>query len=212
MAQTPHKTDPKATQSTPNASQSDTLALKTAQVVRQSSPGQMLNTSEPPEGMSTKKRRKAGRPTKYKSLYCQQIIEFFNRPHTYESEITHTNKKGESWISYQTRANPVPLMCDFAQYIGTTVQTLNTWTKQHSDFLEATTHAQDLQLRHLATITGLGLYNANWSIFMAKNISQWRDKKDVEHSGSVGFEGLLDGLAGKAQQARQDREQVSRLN
>jgi hypothetical protein len=183
------KTRNKTPQTSTNCSQADTRALQatpfkpSSQVVKESNHNQMLNTSDAPSNMPMK--RKRGKPTKYRPIYCQQIITFFNRNHTYESEVTHTNKKGESWTSYQTKANPVPLMCDFALYLDTDVATLHRWTKQHEDYRKASTHAQDLQLRHLATVTGLGLYNANWSVFMAKNISKWRDKKDIEHSGQV---------------------------
>jgi hypothetical protein len=103
-------------------------------------------------------------------------------------------------------------MIDFAEYIGVHTDTLKDWTRNFDEFFRAYSHAQELQLAHLATITGLGLYNSNWSVFMAKNISTWRDKRDVEHSGDVGITGLLDGLSGKAAEARANREQVSRLN
>jgi hypothetical protein len=209
--QEPKTTDAQARQETPNSTTKQTLELKTSQIVQQNNNTRMLNTYDAPDNMSTKKARK-GRPTKYKAIYCQQIIEYFNREHTYEAEVTHTNRKGESWTSYQTKANPVPLMCDFAQFIGTTVQTLNAWTKQFPEFLEATTHAQDLQLRHLATITGLGLYNANWSVFMAKNISSWRDKKDIEHSGQVDSSIFVSKMVAKSVQAEADEHAISRLN
>jgi hypothetical protein len=209
------KTRNKATQTTPNASQQATRELQAteykpaSQVVKQRNQTNMLNTSDAPDGMTVKSRRKVGRPSKYKPIYCIQIIEFFNRPHTYESEVTHTNKKGESWTSYETKANPVPLMCDFAQYLGTTVETLWAWTKQHSEFLKASTHAQDLQLRHLATVTGLGLYNANWSVFMAKNISKWRDKKDIEHSGQVDSTLFINKMLDKSEDAIANKSRIT---
>ena len=209
MAKTPHKSDPKTLLSTPNTSCADTIALKTAQIVRQNNYSQMLNTGDAPANMPQKSRKKFGRPTKYKSQYCFDIIAFFDRPHTYEGETVHTNRKGESWVQYQTKANPVPLMCDFAQFLGTTVKTLFDWVKQFEEFRKATTHAQDLQLRHLATVTGLGLYNANWSVFMAKNISSWRDKKEIEHTGGVGIDLFIDNMINKAEEATQDFSRIA---
>jgi hypothetical protein len=172
-----------------------------------------LATKDAPADMPKKSRKKFGRPTKYKPIYCHQIIKFFSREHTYEAEVTHTNRKGESWTSYQTKANPVPLMIDFAQWLGVDISTLWLWTKKHSDFSKATTHAQELQLQHLATVAGLGLYNANWAVFMAKNISEWRDKKDIEHSGTIDSNLFIDSMVGKAEEAERDYEDVkSRLN
>ena len=170
-----------------------------------------LSTRQPPENMpdiKSRAKKKMGRPTKYKPIYCEAIISFFNREHTYEAKVTHTNRKGESWTSYETRANPVPLMIDFADYIGVHTDTLKDWSNNFEDFLRAYSHAQEAQLRHLATVTGLGLYNSNWAVFMAKNISTWRDKKDIEHSGELGFSLLTEGLAGKAEQARRERASV----
>jgi hypothetical protein len=185
-----------------------------SKVIKSTNHSSYLSTREAPEDMPdlASRKKKTGRPTKYKPIYCQAIIKFFDREHTYEAQVTHTNRKGESWTSYQTRANPVPLMIDFAEYLGVFVSTLWRWTKEHSDFCKASSHAQELQLAHLATITGLGLYNSNWSVFMAKNISDWRDKKDIEHSGEVGLSGLIEGLAGKAAEARQDRSRITGLN
>lgn len=171
----------------------------------------MLNTHEAPENMP-QKRRKIGRPSKYKPIYCEQLISFFNREHTFEGSITHTNKKGDTWTSYQTKANPVPLLVDFAQWLGVGTTTLQRWEQQHDAFRVAITHAQDLQLAHLSTVAGMGLYNSNWAVFMAKNISKWRDKKDIEHSGDIGISGLIEGLAGKAEQARQERSRIANHN
>lgn len=171
----------------------------------------MLNTREAPSDMP-QKRRKTGRPSKYKAIYCEQLISFFNREHTFEGKTTHTNKKGDTWTQYQTKANPVPLLVDFAQWLGVGTTTLQRWEEQHEAFRVAITHAQELQLAHLATVTGMGLYNSNWAVFMAKNISKWRDKKDIEHSGNMGITGLVEGLAGKAEEARAERSRIAQHN
>ena len=106
----------------------------------------------------------------------------------------------------------MPLLQGFAFTIGTTVKTLWEWKELYPDFRKAYSHAQALQLEHLATVTGLGLYNSNWAVFMAKNITEWRDKRDVEHSGDLGFGALLEGLSGKAEQARAERSRIANNN
>ena len=156
---------------------------------------------------------KTGRPTKYRRKYCQTIIEYFTRDFTYEKEVTHTNTKGMTWSKFEVCANPVPLMCEFAHHIKTTITTLQNWEKNQPEFLVAVTHAQQLQLAHLNHVTGLGLYNSNWAVFMAKNISQWRDKKDVEISGTLDSTVFLEAMVDKAEIAERDERQVlSRLN
>jgi len=92
------------------------------------------------------------------------------------------------------------------------MNTIRDWRTNFADFSRACTHAQAKQMDHLATVTGLGLYNSNWAVFMAKNVSDWRDKREIEHSGDVGISGLIEGLAGKAQEARQDRDRIRALN
>ena len=47
---------------------------------------------------------------------------------------------------------------------------------------------------------------------MAKNVSDWRDKRELEHSGDLGFGKLLEGLADKAATARADRVDVAARN
>ena len=181
------------------------------QTVSEATGERLLSTHEAPSNMPIK--RKRGQPTKYKSIYCQQIIAFFDRDHTYEGETTHTNKKGETWTAYSTKANPVPLMCSFARYLGVDITTLNEWCKVHSDYSKASTHAQELQLEHLNTVSGMGLYNSNWAVFMAKNISSWRDKKDIEHSGTIDSTLFVEAMIDKSDEAEaNERNVLGRLN
>lgn len=170
----------------------------------------MLNTHEAPDNMPIK--RKRGRPTKYKAIFCEQIISFFHRDHTFESKTSHTNKKGETWTSYETKANPVPLMCSFSEYLNVTVSTLFEWEQKHANFSKAISRAQELQLEHLAAVTGMGLYNSNWAVFMAKNISKWRDKKDIEHSGKVDSSIFINDMARKAAEAERDEADIFARN
>jgi len=161
---------------------------------------------------SVSRKGMGGRPTKYKPKYCKFIAEYFDRDHTEEYTETHTNRKGETWSASKLRAVPVPTFDGFAAYLGIGITTLKSWKNRFTEFKAAYSHAQALQLEHLATVTGLGLYNSNWAVFMAKNVSDWRDKRDVEHSGDLGFGKLLEGLADKAASARSDRAAVTGMN
>ena len=157
-------------------------------------------------------KRAFGRPSKYKTKYCQEIVAYFDREHITEYEETHTNRKGETWTCTKQRANPVPTLQGFSANIFISVVTLWDWKNKFTDFAKAYSHAQALQMDHLATVTGLGLYNSNWAVFMAKNVSDWRDKRELEHSGDLGFGKLLEGLAAKSEQAKTDRVDVARMN
>ena len=162
---------------------------------------------------SVSRKGMGGQPSKYRKKYCLEIIDYFNQEHTYEREVVHTNTKGMTWTKHELCANHVRLMCEFAHSIGTNTTTLQNWEKAHIEFLVATTHAQQLQLAHLNHVTGLGLYNSNWAVFVAKNISNWRDKKEIEHSGTLDSKIFVEAMIDKAEEAEADERSVlSRLN
>jgi hypothetical protein len=122
---------------------------------------------------------KQGRPTSYNPKYCKEIIEFFEQDRSRDVEKTHTNRKGDTWTSYEEVANPLPFYQDFAKQIGVTHQTLINWTKKHPEFFEAYKAAKQLQESFLINNALLGLFNSSFSIFTAKNILGWRDVKDI---------------------------------
>ena len=193
MVQNPQQSDtncPKA------ATKPYESALKTTQTIKSSKPNYKYN------------KRAFGRPSKYRPKYCQLITEYFTREHTHEYEETHTNRKGETWSCLKLRANPVPTLQGFAAAVCVDISTLKDWSNNFKDFSRAYSHAQALQLDHLATVTGLGLYNSNWAVFMAKNVSEWRDKKDIEHSGGLGLNLFIDKMIDNAGAAERDRASV----
>jgi hypothetical protein len=157
--------------------------------------------------------RAFGRPSKYRPKYCQMITEYFDREHTIEVEETHTNRKGETWSCYKLRANAVPTLYGFSASIFVPVKTLWQWKDKFQDFGNAYSHAQALQLDHLNAVTGLGLYNANWAVFMAKNVSSWRDKKELEHSGTLDSNIFIEAMIDKSDSALKDEQDImGRLN
>jgi hypothetical protein len=160
----------------------------------------------------TYNKRAFGRPSKYRPKYCKLILDYFTREHTQEYTETHTNRKGETWECSKLRAVPVPTFEGFCGLIGIDMNTLRDWKTNFPDFSRACSHAQAKQIDHLATVTGLGLYNSNWAVFMAKNVSDWRDRREIEHSGDVGISGLIEGLSDKAAEARAERSRIAGHN
>lgn len=107
----------------------------------------------------------AGRPTKYKPEYCEQVIPFMSQ-------------------GYSTKA--------FAGHIGVSLATVYNWMESEPEFLEAIKGGQaasalwwEETLRNNAK-TGEG--SAASAIFGVKNRSQeeWKDKHEVDHSNSDG--------------------------
>lgn len=123
---------------------------------------------------------KGGRPSKYDTKYCEEIITFFDQEPYEDKELTHFGKNGEvSWVDYKRMANKLPTLRSFAKHIGVNVDTVYEWIKVHQEFSEAFTHAKDLQKWFLIENGLNGCYNPAFAIFTAKNITDMRDKQEV---------------------------------
>lgn len=136
----------------------------------------------------------AGRPTKYKEEYCEQIIEFFNREPFEYVEIEQENEDGDmvKTIALDKFQNPIrvpsplPTKERFAFSIGVHRETLLNWEKEHDEFFDAIKKAEDLQKDILIQNGLVQAYDKTFAIFVAKNVTDMADKKAVEHSGTVG--------------------------
>src|SRR5438105_2307280 len=140
-----------------------------------------------------------GRPTKYKPEYCEEIIKFFSvEPYRKEvtAEIKGYGKAGNQNFEkteYKLVANPLPTLAKFARKIGVNKDTVIEWTKVHEEFSDAYNVAKDLQKDFLVDNGLAGLYPPASFIFTAKNITDMRDKQEVENNVHLtGFEKLND--------------------
>lgn len=122
----------------------------------------------------------AGRPSKYKKEYCKKMFEFFDISHTFDKEIVSYDKDGNEKVSYIEKPNILPTFEKFAVSIGVCVDTLNEWTKVHEEFSEAYKKCKNLQKDMLNDLAMRGFYNPTYTIFVAKNITDMRDKQEIE--------------------------------
>ncbi len=152
--------------------------------------------------MASQKERKAknssrGRPSKYKPEYCQQIIKFFSEKPYREVEVTYTYKNGDTKTVYEDKANDPPFFSAFARKIDVNTDTLVEWEKKHRDFSAAYKKAKELQ-KEFIVINGLkGTYQTAFACFTMKNLTEWRNKEEVEHSLDDGTRRLLAGALDK---------------
>jgi hypothetical protein len=121
-----------------------------------------------------------GRPTDYKPEFCEAIIEWFDIEPNREIEINH-QKAGETvWIDTKIVANKLPKFHEFAKSISVTSQTLLNWCDSHTEFFESYTRAKELQ-KYFLIENGLnGCYNPAFAIFVSKNITDMKDKQELE--------------------------------
>ncbi len=129
----------------------------------------------------------AGRPTKYDPKYCDEILEYFDIEAYREVDVLTTDKKtGREYINSELRANDLPFFSGFARKIGVNGDTLVEWSHVYPEFSAAYKEAKELQTQILATNALQGLYNPSFAIFTAKNISGWRDQKEMALTGKDG--------------------------
>lgn len=126
-----------------------------------------------------------GRPSKYKSEYCDKILEFFNINHTKILFKTKVLKDG-SVLNYDEEvAERLPTFERFAVDVGVHIDTLNEWTKNYEEFSEAYKKCKNLQKDMLNDLGMRGFYNAAYTQFVAKNITDMKDKTEVDSNSIV---------------------------
>jgi len=128
-------------------------------------------------------KQKVGRPSKYKPEYCQAIIDFFSGPKSERIVKSVTTGKNEyEKTEYVTVPCELPTLAKFARKIGVNKDTVIEWTKQHKEFSDAYNDIKDLQKEFLVDNGLAGLYPPASFIFTAKNITDMRDKSEIDHT------------------------------
>lgn len=114
----------------------------------------------------------AGRPSKYDPKYCKMLEDHL--------------AEGLSYESFGVIAD----VCD---------DTLREWEKVHPEFSASKKIGRKKQrvFYEKLGITGakgeIENFNSTAFVWMTKNMLDWRDKSNVEHSGSVTLESLVSG-------------------
>jgi hypothetical protein len=142
-------------------------------------------------------KRERGRPSLYRDEYVDELIQFFDIA-VYSIKTTY-DKEGSEKV--EKVLNPFPTLARFATKVGVTRETLHEWATarlpngelRYPDFAYAYKRAKDYQEALLVEGAIGGMYQANFSIFTAKNVLGWRDKTEQEITGKDG-EPLLQGI------------------
>ena len=140
---------------------------------------------------------KIGRPTKYRPEMCQEIIDFFfNAPLWEEKEIHHYGKGGTTrWIDIKRFPAKLPTLVGYCKSAGIGDMAVYAWidvedSRYQPDFREAYLRAKKAQKEFLIQASLLGLFNPIFAKFTAVNLTDMRDKQDLD----IGSESLLDVL------------------
>lgn len=136
--------------------------------------------------------RPVGRPSSYDPKYCDQLIEYFSEPPYKEILKKIVTKDGDVVEVPAIEATDFKSFAGFAVSIGTHRGTLNDWCNQHPEFADAYKRAKEYQEKFLTINGNKGLINPAFGIFTAKNVIDYRDKKDIEVKDTTPREKMSD--------------------
>lgn len=142
--------------------------------------------------------KKRGRPTKYDPKYCREIIAYFkSAPKTKlwvksEKIITKSNGTTETFKEYGILPGDLPTIEKFAMSIKVDDDTLERWADKFKGFCGAYNKAKKLEKQFLVDNGLGGLYPPASFIFVAKNVTELKDMKAVDHTtGGEKIKGII---------------------
>lgn len=141
-----------------------------------------------------------GRPTKWTPELNDRLIEYFGTEDRYEDRLTMEihKKSGDVVEKYERFPKPLPYVSRFEYNNGLSVGLLSIWAAEEQKlleeglpskrpgFLKAYACAKEFQKEFLIQNSLSGLYNPQFAVFTAKNITDMRDKTQQELSGPNG--------------------------
>lgn len=143
-----------------------------------------------------------GRPSKYSKKFCKLLIKYFSEAPTQiqvlKKEIIKSN--GTIEREYTTLAGNFPTFSDFTFINKLGVHRLTEWYNakirndkwRYPEFREAYNRAKALQKNFITHNAMRGLTPPATFIFVAKNITDMRDKTDVDvTSGGKELKGVI---------------------
>jgi hypothetical protein len=161
--------------------------LQIPQKVQTETPRRKTPQTEVPDEHVKEKRNAR---CKYRPEYCQKLIEFFSTPLFTEKERTYTTKNGTVKTETYQVPNRLPMFEVFAHEVANVSRvTLWRWTDAYPEFAEAWERAQELQKNFLIQNGISGLYNPVFTQFVAKNITDMKDRQEVTGAdgGAIAF-------------------------
>lgn len=121
--------------------------------------------------MAKKKVVKAnGRPSIYKAKFCTEMLKFFTRKLVDEKTLEPCR---------------LPTFEKFAVDIGVHRETLANWCTKHPKFFDTYNQCKHLQKNILIQHGLRGAFNPAFAMFVAKNVTDMKDKVEVDQSSEV---------------------------
>jgi len=129
--------------------------------------------------------RPIGRPTKYTDEMPQRLLDFFSVDLDRDITVQNSTASGKVVEVAVSRPNRLPTVEGFCASIPIAKSTFQDWCKAHDTFRVALGKCKVMQMNHLIQHTLEGSYNAGFAKFLAMNISEYRDKVEIETSSEI---------------------------
>lgn len=136
--------------------------------------------------------KKNGRPTKYRKIFCEKLIKFFDVEPFSKIELPHYQIDGKTlkWMDYKLVPARMPTLLKFAKSIKVDYITVWRWAKEgevgyRDEFCKALMCAKELRKDWLIDLGLSGLTPPLAYKFTAINVTDMVDKQDVDHKGSL---------------------------
>lgn len=155
-------------------------------------------------------KRKIGRPTKYYPALCDEITEYFDQPPTIPVDIPHYDKQGNlTWTDKKEKPARIPSLTKFAKLKNIAWSTIHRWIDPNqgefrAEFRDAYAHARAIRQDFLCDSAVQGQIAPNTFKFIAVNLTDMRDKQEVEHTSK-------DSIAALIQMASQEQIRIKQV-
>ena len=148
----------------------------------------------------------------YNDTIPRKLIQFISQDLFHFEEDSYINKKGELRTKNIKIPNQLKFIESFCYSINISMETFLKWTNEYPELKLSYNRAREIQLEHIVNNTLLNLYPSQFSNFVLKNISEWRDKKDIELSGNVDSKIFFEEMKLNSQQAIENERIVFNEN
>lgn len=127
-------------------------------------------------------------PSKYRPELCESLISFFEiEPIVYIKEVT-TYKDGTTNEKEVPRASSTPYLIHWCRQNNICPDTIAEWRSRYPEFCRALIIAKQLQEAFIAECGLKEAHNAFMSFQALKNVSGWRDNREIEVTGDLSVE------------------------
>ena len=117
-------------------------------------------------------------------------------------DVTITSRNGNVITKHESIPKHPRFLIGFCMLIDVDINTIHDWAAKYPEFHRAYTRAKELYKEHLGVCGALGLFNSQFTQFLAKNTTDWTDKNIIEHEGKIDSTHFFESMVSKAQKAR----------